>query len=107
MADETTKPSPADTPAMRAFIKKSIHAIKGKQDERKTINEEITAILSDLEAKGLSRRGVKEALRRLVMSDEQRDERDATYSLCVRALDIGEQADLFVVPTDQREASGG
>lgn len=90
----------ADTPEMRAFIREHIHAIKRLQDERKAFNEQITAHLSDLEAKGISRQGAKEALKRLRMTDEQRIERDSSYSLCVLALEIGEQPDLFIDQDD-------
>lgn len=90
----------ADTPEMRAFIRDHIHAIKRLQDERKAFNEQITAHLSDLEAKGISRQGAKEALKRLRMTDEQRIERDSSYSLCVLALEIGEQPDLFMDQDD-------
>lgn len=85
-----------DTAEIRAFIREKIHEVKRLQDERKTFNEQITAHLSDLEAKGISRQGAKEALKRLRMTEEQRTERDSSYSLCVLALDIGEQPDLFV-----------
>ena len=98
-------PIPIDTPEMRQFIRESIHDIKMRQDERKSINEGIMSIITDLEAQGISRQAVKESLKRLKMSEDQRLERDASYALCVKALEIGEQPDLFVDPPGQEDAA--
>ena len=104
-ANQSETPSPIDTPDMRNFIRENIHEIRTKQDDRKSINEGIASIISNLEAKGISRQAVKESLKRLKMSEDQRLERDASYALCVKALEIGEQPDLFVDPPEQEDAA--
>lgn len=89
-------PAIVDTPKKRKHCRSLLNDVRNLQEQRKLLNEEITAKLSELQLEGIPRQAAKEALKRWQLSDEQRRARDGAYAFCLKALDIGFQADLFV-----------
>jgi hypothetical protein len=79
---------------MRAEIRKRVSAIQRLRAEREHINHCIRAELDALEAIGVSRGAVKDALRRLGMTEAQRDEHDIGYALTLSAFGL---CDMVVI----------
>lgn len=100
---EETVPQIVDTPKKRKHCRALLNDVRNLQEQRKLVNEEITEKLSELQLEGIPRQAAKEALKRWQLSDEQRRARDGAYAFCLKALDIGFQADLFV--TDDKETT--
>ena len=63
--------------------------------KRKGINEEIAALLSEVEGLGVSKPGFKAALKRYELSEEEREDMDFSFALCCKAVGVTFQEDLF------------
>ena len=60
-----------------------------------SINSKISAIVEEVEAKGVNRHAFKYMMKMAKMDEDQREAIDYSYGLCRQAKDIPIQAELF------------
>jgi len=77
-------------------IRKGNAKIHEQKDARKAINQDITAELSSLEAKGLSRLAIKHAQKIAEMSAEERNVYDLSMFILRRTEKCSPQIDMFL-----------
>lgn len=82
----------ADDLINRAIEKATLDIIK-LEAERKSINDQISAIIEDIESEGVSRYSFRYNLRVYKMSPEQREGLDLGYILCRKATGNPMQTD--------------
>lgn len=85
-----------DSSEMRAEIAGVGATIRRLRGERKAINEEITAELTSLKAKGIPKAALKRALDDCELDEADLGRFDFAYDLCRRALGKPVQEELFV-----------
>jgi hypothetical protein len=91
--ESTGRTPPKKTRALLKLIHNTFDEIGALKLERKAIGEKIKAHLDILEAKQLSRRGLKAALSRYEQDEGERTDHDITYKLALEAC--GMQGELF------------
>ena len=84
-----------DNSSIRNYISSIMDNIIEHKKERKAINEQIQALYTEAESKGINRMALKAALSRYELSEEQREAMDFSYALCCNAKNIQFQSDLF------------
>ena len=87
----TVTPKPNDV--INKAIEKAVEDIDKLKAERKAINSKISAIIEDLESKGINRHSFRYAMRVLEMSEDQRAGLDLSYLLCRQATGMPLQSD--------------
>jgi len=88
---DNTEVKLVDDDVTRKYVDGVMDRITAKKLERKTINEQIQAIFTEAESRGINRKGLKAAISRYELSEEQRDSMDFSYSLCCKIKDIVSQ----------------
>jgi len=84
-------PQPNDV--INQAVRKAVDDIETLKAERKNINAQISAIIEDLEAKGINRHSFRYTMRVLEMSEDQRGGLDLSYLLCRQATGMSFQHD--------------
>jgi len=84
-------PQPNDV--INQAVRKAVEDIETLKAERKNINSQISAIIEDLEAKGVNRHSFRYTMRVLEMSEDQRGGLDLSYLLCRQATGMPLQSD--------------
>lgn len=87
----TATPKPNDV--INKAVSKAVDDIKKLKDERSGINSKISAIIEDLESKGINRHSFRYAMRVLEMSEDQRAGLDLSYLLVRQATGLPVQSD--------------
>lgn len=85
-----------DQTDLKKHIVGMVAAVNTKTAARKAINQEVSAIYTTSEAKGLNKKGVKAALKYLDLSDSDRDAFLLTFRLIMEAMGSPIQKDLFL-----------
>jgi len=83
-------------PELKMHIVGMVKTLNEKQAARTAINQEIVAVLSNSEAKGMNRKGVKAALKYLDLSESDRDAFLLTFRIVLEAMGKPIQQDLFL-----------
>lgn len=84
-----------DNDVIRKYINNVMDSVIEKKKQRKAINEEVQALYTEAESKGINRKALKAALSRYELSEEEREAMDFSYALCCNAKNIQFQSDLF------------
>ena len=87
------KVTPQPNDVINAAVRKAVEDIDTLKAERKAINSKISAIIEDLESKGINRHSFRYAMRVLEMSEDQRAGLDLSYLLCRQATGLPVQQD--------------
>ena len=85
--------TPPPNDVINAAVRKAVEDIETLKAERKKINSQISAIIEDLEAKGINRHSFRYTMRVLEMSEDQRGGLDLSYLLCRQATGMPVQQD--------------
>lgn len=77
-------------------IRKGNKKMSELRDERKAINQDMTATISELEAQGLSRLAIKHAMKIAELSPEERNIYDLSMFILRRTEKCAPQIDMFM-----------
>lgn len=89
------EPVLANSPDLDKKIRGFMDEIDALVDKRKSINQEITAILTDVESHGLDRGTFKRMLKIRNLDEEQRLSAEITERVIRSAIKLPMQADMF------------
>jgi len=92
-------------------IRDAKEKIASKETERQTINDEIEAVRSELQMKGIGRKPFDMAMKYIALDADQRRAFDLAYQIVRDALGAPLQRDLFddldtMTPEDMAKAAG-
>ena len=90
--------------SLRMHIKAKVDKIKSLKGDREATNADISAIIEELEAKGVNRHAFRKALAYMDMDPEQRRNFDFAYELVRESIGLPVQADLFEETPAEAEA---
>ena len=85
--------TPRPNDVINKAVTKAVEDIKTLKEERSAINSKISAIIEDLESKGINRHSFRYTMRVLEMSEDQRGGLDLSYMLCRQAVGMEIQVD--------------
>lgn len=84
--------------SLRMHIKDKVDRIRSLKNDREGTNADISAIIEELEAKGVNRHAFRKALAYMDMDPQQRRNFDFAYELVRESIGLPIQADLFEEP---------
>lgn len=86
--EPTLKDKVEKNPALLDFIARKAEEIIAVEAQVKTLNEKKKLIREEVVEKGINRHGFAAAVSRKKLTETDREERELSYMICCRALDV-------------------
>jgi hypothetical protein len=99
-----TKSPPKATKELKKIIHDAFDEIAALKIERKGINDDIAAKMSDLVAKGLNRSGLKAALSVYELGEGDRTDRNISYAIALEACKIKQMNFIDIAEASKKDS---
>lgn len=80
---------------LKRDVKAGVAKIEGLKEKREAINDKISAIRTDMQAKGIPKAAFDMAMKYLNMDPDKREGFDVAYEIVREAIELPVQRDLF------------